>query len=131
MSVQRILLVEDDDDISELFADALREEGYDVDVAGTVEAAWAHLDAHGYGLAIVDWKLPDGDGTSIADAAAQLGAKTFLMSGYLPKMPGGRAEGHANIMKPIMSDELVRAVRLALGGPVLSNAALNSSGSET
>jgi len=30
MSVQRILLVEDDDDISELFADALREEGYEV-----------------------------------------------------------------------------------------------------
>jgi len=131
MSVQRILLVEDDDDIRELFADALREEGYDVDVAGTIEAAWAHLDAHGYGLAIVDWKLPDGDGTSIADAAAQLGAKTFLMSGYLPQMPGGRAEGHANIMKPIMSDELVRAVRLALGGPVLSDGALNSSGSET
>src|SRR5215471_1993500 len=77
MSVQRILLVEDDDDISELFADTLRDEDYDVDVAGTVKAAWAHLDAHTYGLAIVDRKLPDGDGSVIAAAAAQLGAKTF------------------------------------------------------
>src|SRR5882672_1609114 len=111
---QRILLVEDDDDISALLAEALREEGYDVDVAGTVTAAWAHLDAHSYGLAIVDWKLPDGDGTSIAAAAAQLGAKTILMSGYLPQMPGGRAEGHVNIMKPITPPELAQAVRLVI-----------------
>jgi len=99
MSVQRILLVEDDEDVGELFAYVLREEGYDVDVAGTVAAAWAHLDAHSYALVIADWRLPDGDGTGIADGAAELGAKTFLMSGYLPLMPGGRAEGHETIMK--------------------------------
>ena len=100
-SIQRILLVEDDDDISELFADALRDEGYDVDVAGTFKAASADLDAHTYGLAIVDWKLPDGDGSVIADAAAQLGARTFLISDYLPQMPSGRAEDHISIMKPV------------------------------
>ena len=58
MGVQRILLVEDDEDVGELFASVLRGEGYDVDVAGTVAMAWAHLDAHSYALAIVDWKLP-------------------------------------------------------------------------
>jgi DNA-binding response OmpR family regulator len=117
MTAQRILLVEDDDDVSELFLDALREEGYCVDLAKTVAEAWVHLDAHSYTLVISDWRLPDGDGTSIVAAAAQLGAKTFLMSGYLPQMPGGRAEGHENIMKPITPSELVLAVRRAIGGP--------------
>jgi len=39
MTVQRILLVEDDDDedVSELLDDALRDEGYVVDLAGTVD----------------------------------------------------------------------------------------------
>jgi len=31
-------------------------------------------------------------GAVIADSAAELGAKTFLMSGYLFHMPGGRAD---------------------------------------
>jgi two-component system response regulator PilR (NtrC family) len=114
---QRILLVEDDDDVSELFTVALREEGYIVDLARTVAMAWAHLDARSYALAIVDWKLPDGDGTSIAAAAAQLGAKTFLVSGYLSQMAGGREQGHVNIMKPILPSKLVQAVRQTIGGP--------------
>src|SRR5882724_10530679 len=117
MGVQRILLIEDDEDVGEPFAHVLREEGYDVDVAGTVAAAWAHLDAHSYALVIADWRLPDGVGTGIADGAAELGAKTFLMSGYLPLMPGGRAEGHETIMKPIRPIELVQAVHRAIGGP--------------
>jgi hypothetical protein len=75
-----------------------------------------------YGLAIVDWKLPDGDGSVIAAAAAQLGAKTFLISGYLPQMPGGRAADHVSIMKPVTPDELIRAVRLAIGEPGLFDA---------
>ncbi len=94
MADKRILLVEDERPIHELLTHALRAEGYVVDVATTLADAWRELDARSYGLVIADWRLPDGDGTVIADAAAQLGAKTCVMSGYLFRMPGGRSELH-------------------------------------
>jgi hypothetical protein len=59
--------------------------------------------------------VADGDGTVIAEAAADLGAKTFVMSGYLFQMPGGRAERHYTLMKPIRPRELVEAVERVIG----------------
>lgn len=117
MSVKRILLVEDEPDIHQLLTHVLVDSGYIVDVAETVARAWQCLDAQSYALVIADWRLPDGDGTVIADAAADLGAKTFVMSGYLFQMPGGRAERHDTLMKPVRPAELVAAVERSIGKP--------------
>ncbi len=115
MADKRILLVEDERPIHELLTHALRAEGYVVDVATTVAEAWRELDVHSYGLVIVDWRLPDGDGTVIADAAAQLGAKTCVMSGYLFRMPGGRSELHQTLMKPLRPSEILTVVERSIG----------------
>jgi DNA-binding response OmpR family regulator len=80
-----------------------------------VAEAWRRLDAHSYALVIADWRLPDGDGMVIAEAAADLGANTFVMSGYLFQMPGGRADNHETLMKPIRPRELVEAVERRIG----------------
>src|SRR5260370_12508134 len=109
MAEKRILLVEDERAIHELLTHALRSEGYLVDVAITLAEAWQELDKRPYDLVIADWRLPDGDGTVIADAAAQLGAKTCVMSGYLFRIPGGRAELHETLMNPLNPTE-IRAV---------------------
>ena len=66
---------------------------------------------------IADWRLPDGDGSVIADGAADLGAKTFIMSGYLPELPSERREGHRCMTKPIRLDALLAAVEGAIGAP--------------
>ena len=118
MAEHRILLVEDEHDIRDLLAHVLMGEGYTVDVAATVAEAWVLLDTRSYALAIVDWKLPDGEGTLIADGAAALGAKTFIMSGYLFQMPGGRALEHETLMKPIRPSEIVAIVERSVGRPV-------------
>jgi|HubBroStandDraft_6_1064221.scaffolds.fasta_scaffold896554_1 DNA-binding response OmpR family regulator len=115
MAEKRILLVEDEPEIHQLLAHVLSGEGYTVDVAATVAEAWRSLDGQSYALVIADWRLPDGDGTVIAEAAADLGAKTFVMSGYLFQMPGGRAERHYTLMKPIRPRELVEAVERVIG----------------
>ena len=117
MSQKRILLVEDEPDIHTLLAHVLMDARYAIDVAETVAAAWQYLDAQSYELVITDWRLPDGDGTVIAEAAAHLGAKTFVMSGYLFQMPGGRSERHETLMKPIRPHELVAAVERSIGKP--------------
>ena len=116
MPEKRILLVEDEQDVRTVMTHALRGEGYVVDTATTVAEAWWLLDAHSYALAIVDWRLPDGNGMVIADGAAQLGAKTYLMSGYLFWMPGGRAHNHETLMKPLRPGELIALVEGAIGG---------------
>ena len=115
MAGKRILLVDDEPAIRELLSFALGEEGYVVDAAANTAEAWAQLDANTYALAIVDWQLPDGDGMIIADGAAELGAKSFLISGHLLRMPGGRAEAHQTIMKPIRPSELIAAVQESIG----------------
>jgi DNA-binding response OmpR family regulator len=120
MAEKRILLVEDEPEICEFLTTALRGSGYAVDAARTAAEAWAYLDAHRYALVITDWRLPDGDGSLIADGAAELGAKTFLMSGYLFHMPGGRAEQHQTLMKPIRPSEMVAAVQQSIGAASLS-----------
>lgn len=117
MPEQRILLVEDDEDVGELLAVALEDAGYEVDLAKTAAESWARLAAHGYALVIADWRLPDGDGSVIADGAADLGAQTFIMSGYLPELPSDRREGHRCITKPIRLDAFIAAVQGAIGTP--------------
>lgn len=122
MPEKRILLVEDDQDVGELLAIALEGEGYEVDLATTAAESWARLAAQGYALVIADWCLPDGDGSVIADGAADLGAKTFIMSGYLPELPSDRREGHRCMMKPIRLDAFLAAVQGAIGRPEGANA---------
>ena len=120
MAAKRILLVEDETGISDFLTIALCGEGYEVDVAATASEAWAFLDRHRYELVITDWRLPDGDGLLIADGAAQLGAKTLLMSGYLFHMPGGRADTHETLMKPVRPSEMVAAVQRGIGAAAFS-----------
>lgn len=114
----RILLVDGAPDIKELLAGVLRGHGYAVDLAAKVTEAQACLSDQTYDVVITEWKLPDGDGRLVADWAAELGAKTFVMSGYLSYMPGGRALGHETVMKPICLDELVAAVKRSIGEPI-------------
>ena len=63
MPEKRLLLAEDEEAIRELLPHVLIGEGYSVDAVGTATEAWQRLDQHSYTLVIVDWRLPDGDGT--------------------------------------------------------------------
>ena len=64
----KLLVVEDDGDLRDLLRLVLREEGHAVDTAATA-ADGAHLASTGhYDGVILDVRLPDGDGLSIARA---------------------------------------------------------------
>jgi len=115
MPDKRVLLVEDEPEISQLLGHTIRTAGHVVDVAGTVAEAWTLLKHNSYALVIADWRLPDGDGTLILDWAIDQGIVTRLMSGYLFRMPGGRAERHETLMKPLRPSEIVAAVEHAIG----------------
>jgi DNA-binding response OmpR family regulator len=114
---QRILLVEDDDLVAEMLETGLSMAGYTVDVAITAAEGVALLARHSYALVLANWKLPDGDGAAVADGAANLGAKTLMMSGYVPNMPAEIRAGHQCMMKPVRIVTLLSWVADVIGGP--------------
>jgi DNA-binding response OmpR family regulator len=122
VSEQRILLVDDDDDVRELLALVLRGEGYSVDVAPSTARALVSIISCEYSLVIADWRLPDGDGTVIATFAEQRGAKTVVMSGYLLHMSSDRLDDRQTLMKPVPPAELIAVVRGCIGTPERSSA---------
>ena len=111
----RILLLEDDPDVAQLLIAVLHDAEYVVDFAGTLAEAAQFLATQDYGLVITDWRLPDGDGTVIANRAADLGAKTAVLSGHALAMPREIAARHEIWMKPMRPRELIAAVEYCIG----------------
>jgi DNA-binding NtrC family response regulator len=116
MSQPRVLVVEDEDEVRALLGSALIAAGYDIDVAAGAEEAQALLARSRYALVIADWWLSDGNGLTIVEEAADLGAKTILMSGYVQKLLGDKTR-HTLLHKPISPSDFVGAVRQAVGNP--------------
>lgn len=65
--IKKILVVEDDQYLRDLYIDILRDEGYDVDHAPDGEEGYAKLHAGGFDIALLDIMLPKMDGISILE----------------------------------------------------------------
>jgi DNA-binding response OmpR family regulator len=106
------LVVDDEPAICEMMAGALEDAGYTVDVAITATEA-TDLLLHGcrYDIAVVDWQLPDGDGVTIANLAAQIGSQAFVMSGHLAEMSSSAIDLRQTLMKPVRPSVLLAAAR--------------------
>ena len=61
----RILLIEDDKQISESITSLLEERGFAIDQAFSKAEGWEKAFIEEYDLLIIDWMLPDGDGVSL------------------------------------------------------------------
>ncbi len=110
-----ILLVEDEPEIAEPIAEALRREGHHLTVVSHGDRALKRLDEEVYDLLICDIRLPGADGLSIFRKVreSQPEAKVILMSAY-----GSVAEAVAAVKdhavdylaKPFAMSELLGAV---------------------
>ncbi|MHB0920489.1 MAG: sigma-54-dependent Fis family transcriptional regulator [Thiomonas sp. 15-66-11] len=77
----RILVVDDEPDLRELYTLTLVREGWEVEEAASVGEARARMAQQGFDVAIVDMRLPDGEGLDIlAWAAAQRRAERIVMA---------------------------------------------------
>jgi signal transduction histidine kinase len=103
--VERILVVDDEKIVRELLAQMLREQGYDVEIAGSAREARA-LDGS-WDLLVTDVVMPETDGVKLA---RQIDATHVLfMSGYDQE---ALVEAHASFLqKPFSRDDLSRTVR--------------------
>ncbi len=117
--MQKILVVEDDSFFREVYADLLKEDGYEVDTASTGEEALQWLSVHDYQVVITDLMLPDISGLDILSRVKDQDSTIDVIV----------VTGHANIetaifalkhgardylVKPFDHEELKHAVALSL-----------------
>ena len=122
----RVLLVEDDQTISEFVEKGLREAGFAVDLAGDGRSGLEQALAGGHDAAIVDVMLPHMDGLALIDALRAKGVRTpvLILSARRSvddRVRGLQAGGDDYLTKPFDFAELLARVqaliRRATGTP--------------
>jgi DNA-binding response OmpR family regulator len=111
--INRILYVEDDEDVGPLMEHVLTSRGYAVEVATTVSQALSLLENGGFDLVLTDGRLPDGSGVVVADRAKAQEVDVLIVTGYALSLPG--VERHDFLMKPVRPAELLAAVDRHIG----------------
>jgi len=114
----RILLVDDNIDLVDNLGEILEDEGYKILRATSCATARARA-AQGFDVALVDLRLPDGDGTELAAELRQTvpGAEVVLLTGFASVESAAaaiRAGACAYLVKPCAVPELLLTVGQAL-----------------
>lgn len=108
----RILVIDDDEVIRNTLAMALELEGYIVDKAENGKEAITKSYSNVYNLAIVDWRLPDIEGTKLLGELKETTPKMakIMLTGY-PSMENAIAavnkRADAFLVKPVDFDVLL------------------------
>ena len=114
MPAKRILLVEDDADVSVLMEHVLLAAGYRVDPSATVAGARMLLAGGGYDLVLADGVLPDGSGIMVADEAERQGVPAIIVTAYAFRFPTRELARYGLLLKPVRPDEILDAVGKSL-----------------
>jgi signal transduction histidine kinase len=114
----RILVVDDNASLVENLCEILEGAGYQVRGAGTCRDALA-LARDGFDVALVDLRLPDGDGTALAPELKGLApdGEVVLLTGFATlesAMAAVRAGACAYLVKPCATQELLVTVEQAM-----------------
>ncbi|MEX0741594.1 MAG: response regulator [Phycisphaeraceae bacterium] len=83
-----VIVVDDDPDLCQSLWDLLREKKYRVCVAHDVEQARQRLSERPYQVALIDMKLPAGEGGDVLEAVRRTNpdARTILITGYASEL---------------------------------------------
>ena len=118
----RLLIVEDEEELSSLIQSNLRREGYAVDVAATGEDARAALATTRYDAVLLDLGLPDEDGLAVLRDLRSGGAATPVIALTARDSVGDRVRGLNGgaddyLTKPFALEELVARIAAVLRRP--------------
>jgi DNA-binding response OmpR family regulator len=112
---ERILVVDDDQNILSGFKSILEKEGYEVETAETGKAALEKIKKKKFSVCLVDFKLPDMDGTEILlKMANKPEVIKIIVTGFSSEEVGKKAaEFGADdfLVKPVRAEELLATVQ--------------------
>lgn len=112
----RILVIDDDATVRKSLEAVLKENGYEVDVAGNGKEAIAKSKSRLYNLALVDLRLPDMDGIELLTAMREAVPKMvkIIITGY-PSLENAieavNRGADAYIVKPYTMQDLLRKIK--------------------
>lgn len=114
----RILLVEDEESISDPLAYLLGKEGYDVTVAADGLQALAEFDTHGADLVLLDLMLPGASGTEVCRQLRSKSKVPIIMltakDSEIDKVVGLELGADDYVTKPYSSRELLARIRAVM-----------------
>ncbi|MGB3137513.1 MAG: response regulator, partial [Nodosilinea sp.] len=115
----RILLIDDDDVLVELLAESLVRQRYAVDIAPDGETAQEFLALFSYDLIVLDWLLPDAEGSSLCQRFRQQGitAPVLMLTAKgnsADKVQALDAGADDYVVKPFDFEELCARIRALL-----------------
>jgi two-component system OmpR family response regulator len=112
----RVLVVDDEPNIVDVIAMALRYEGFEVASAGTGADALAQVDAFRPDLMVLDVMLPDMEGFSVAQKLGERVPIIYLTArdATADKIRGLTTGGDDYVTKPFSLEELVARIRTIL-----------------
>lgn len=114
-SVKKILLIDDDKTIRETLSLALEDEGFIVDTAENGKEAISKSFENFYNIAIVDWRLPDIDGTKLLGKLKETTPKMakLMLTGF-PSMDNAidavNNYADAFLIKPVHFEKLLMKI---------------------
>jgi len=112
---QTILIIDDDKNIRETLALAFEGEGYIVDMAENGQEAIDKSNANFYNLAVVDWRLPDIEGTRLLGLLRETKPRMviIMLTGY-PSFENAMAavneRADAFLLKPVDFEVLLKKI---------------------
>ncbi len=113
----RVLLVDDENELRELWSEILQARGYDVAQARTLAEVRKHIDAGAtFDVAVVDWSLPDGRGSDVRRVlhAGDSKVPVIFASGFGPMLPRDHG-GDGVLSKPFRTRDLIAMIDALVG----------------
>jgi two-component system response regulator RegX3 len=111
----RVLVVEDETSISEPLAEHLASEGFEPEVAGTLEDAAARYESREPDFLLLDVMLPDGDGRDLCRAIRRRSDVPIIMltarGEEVDRIVGLELGADDYVVKPFSAGELVARMR--------------------
>lgn len=119
MPQERILIVEDEPDLSEVFVDVLTMDGYEVSTVANGESAMQMLSENSYDLVLTDLYLPQADGFQVLAHLQRVSSATsaIVMTGHasIESAVEAMKKGAVDYLtKPVTFDQLRIVVKKAL-----------------
>jgi DNA-binding response OmpR family regulator len=107
----RVLIVEDEPDVAELYASTVAGEGYDVDVATSTSEA-SEMVGEAYDIALLDRRLPDGHGEDLLAEIREEGfdIRVGMVTAVEPDFDIVEMGFDLYVLKPLSQSDLVDAV---------------------
>ena len=122
MGGQRILVVEDQEDLAALYESSLRKEGFEVSKAYTGEEGVALFEDHGADAVVLDLTLPEMHGLQALQQIRALNARVpvVVVTGETSDETRRQCERlgiQEYLSKPAGHDQIIAALRRALSDP--------------